>query len=359
MDSREIERIASHWLARREGGQWDATAQQALQAWLEQDTAHRVAWLRLSAAWDEAGRLQALGAGLPRGQLPPRGTWTGRGAAATDASAMPPQAPVGDAWDLRALRFAARAPTERRRRWPQLLAATAAALGLLAIVFHAGLAPPPRTDTYASAVGDLRTQRLADGTDATLSSDSRIAVTLSAGERHVELQRGEAFFHAAKDPARPFVVAAGARQVVAVGTRFSVRRGQDELRVVVTEGLVRLQPSPGQPATAPTTLLPAGSIALVGPHGVLVRSPGVAEAERALDWRQGLLTFQDSTLAAAVAEFNRYNTRKLELGDAATAQLRVAGQFRWANVDAFVRLLEQGFPVRAERHKDRVVLRQR
>jgi transmembrane sensor len=41
------------------------------------------------------------------------------------------------------------------------------------------------------------------------------------------------------------------------------------------------------------------------------------------------------------------------------AQLRVGGNFRWSNLEGFVGLLEQGFPVRAERHPDRIVLHSR
>ena len=67
----------------------------------------------------------------------------------------------------------------------------------------------------------------------------------------------------AKDRERPFVVDAGARQVVAVGTRFSVRRDAHELRVVVTEGTVRLQPAKGDRNPQATALLPAGSVALI------------------------------------------------------------------------------------------------
>ena len=85
---------------------------------------------------------------------------------------------------------------------------------------------------------------------------------LSRHERQIRLARGEAIFAVAKDPRRPFVVNAGTYQAVAVGTRFSVRRDARDLRVVVTEGLVRLEsePSQGQPP-APTALLPAGSSA--------------------------------------------------------------------------------------------------
>jgi transmembrane sensor len=37
----------------------------------------------------------------------------------------------------------------------------------------------------------------------------------------------------------------------------------------------------------------------------------------------------------------------------------VGGNFRWSNTETFVRLLEQGFPVRAEQQPERVVLHSR
>ncbi len=60
-------------------------------------------------------------------------------------------------------------------------------------------------------------------------------------ERRIELQEGEAYFTVAKDPGRPFVVEAGDKRVVAIGTQFAVRREGGEVRVVVTEGSINLQ----------------------------------------------------------------------------------------------------------------------
>jgi transmembrane sensor len=145
-----------------------------------------------------------------------------------------------------------------------------------------------------------------------------------------------------------------------VGTRFSVRRNPEDVRVVVTEGKVRLETRIGDDGRAqPVSLLPAGSVATAGRNGVLVRSVPVADAERYLEWREGFLTFDDTSLAEAAAEFNRFNARKLELGDATVADLRVGGNFRWSNAEGFARLLEQGFPVRVERHPERIVLHAR
>ena len=350
-DSRQIEALAADWLARRDADGWTADEQQGLDTWLTASARHKVAFLRLQSAWAETGRLQALAAGLPAGTLPPR-----RGAMADE------DGPKADARpDLRGLTFAPRDRSGRRRRgWQHGLAAALALVAIGSVAWGSWQLTGREQASYASAVGRIETVTLPDGSTATLSSDSRLEVQLSRGERHVALAKGEAFFDVAHDARRPFVVEADGRRVAAVGTRFSVRRDPEEIRVVVTEGKVRLESRAGPDGAAqPVSLLPAGSVATAGRNGVLVRSVPVADAERYLEWREGFLTFDDTSLADAAAEFNRFNTRKLELGDAAVADLRVGGNFRWSNAEGFAHLLEQGFPVRAERHADRIVLRTR
>lgn len=355
MDSVRIERRAAAWLARRDGEAWDAVAQMELDQWLAQDIAHRVAFLRLESAWKESGRLKALGAGLAHDGVPPRGAWTraiGPAAPPTESNTRGPAAP-------RDWVFAPRT-AQRRARWPLLASVAVAVLLVLATaVFGWSRYALQERASYASQVGDLRAVALADGSHATLSSNSRIDIALSQAQRHIDLQRGEAFFEVAKDAGRPFVVGAGLHRAVAVGTHFSVRRDGASVRVVVTEGTVRLESDAADGRAQPTTLLPAGSIAIAGSDRVLVRSVSVAEAERLLDWREGLLSFEHATLGEAVAEFNRYNTRRLVVADSRAAALQVAGTFQWSNTEGFVRLLEQGFPVRAERRADQVVLHSR
>src|SRR6202035_408397 len=68
-----------------------------------------------------------------------------------------------------------------------------------------------------------------------------VRVELTPQERHIRLDDGEAFFEVAHDAGRPFVVQVGNTRVIAVGTKFSVRRNGDDIRVVVTEGKVRVE----------------------------------------------------------------------------------------------------------------------
>ena len=353
--SRQIEQTAAAWLAKRDGDRWDEQDQAGLEAWLADSTGHRVAFLRLEAAWAHSGRLKALGAGTPAGAIPVRGQWS---RSPFDRHESRATAVAGDSEppDLRELVFAPRTSPRASRLFRYAGAAAAIALAV-SLGWGWQRYASVEQASYLTAIGDLRTVPLSDGSIATLSSDSLILVAFSHGERHIDLQRGEAFFEVAKDPGRPFVVMAGGRQVTAVGTRFAVRRGDADLRVVVTEGRVRLQSGTADdPHPHPITMLSAGSVALAGANGVLVRMGSVEDAERYIGWRGGYIAFRDTPLADAAAEFNRYNTRKIVMGDAGVASLRVGGNFRWSNTEAFVRLLEQGFPVRAERRADRIVL---
>lgn len=341
----DIEHAASRWLARRDGDAWSHADADALDTWLQAETAHRVAFLRLQAAWRESDRLQALGAGLRGNEPPPRGSW--------QASPFTSELPV----PLPAPRRRAAGRSSTRMH----MAGFTMAAAVCVLLAGWGWRTYQHVDvaSYQTAMGDVQTLPLTDGSQATLASNSAIEVRLSRGERHVALSRGEAIFAVAKDLRRPFVVATSNQRVIAVGTRFSVRRDGEDLRVAVTEGTVRLESASKAGSTGPSALLPAGSVALVRGGDVLVRSLPVADVERMLGWRDGMLAFRDTPLLDAIAEFNRYNVRKLVVGDADAGTLRIGGSFRWDNAEGFVRLLEQGFPLRAEYAPDRIVLHSR
>jgi transmembrane sensor len=104
------------------------------------------------------------------------------------------------------------------------------------------------------------------------------------------------------------------------------------------------------------TVLPAGSVAIATPAGLRVDTGSVAEAEGLVGWRDGVLVFHDTALSEAAAEFNRYSARRIVVADAGVGALRIGGSFRWSNAEGFVRLLEQGFPVRADYGRDEIVL---
>jgi transmembrane sensor len=75
-----------------------------------------------------------------------------------------------------------------------------------------------------------------------------------------------------------------------------------------------------------------------------------------LSWRQGYLSFDKTTLADAVAEFNRYNKRKIVIEDPSIAAIRIGGQFRATNADGFLRLISSDFAMTLNEAPNQVVV---
>jgi transmembrane sensor len=332
---RHIEKTAAAWLSRRDRGDWSQDAQAGLDEWLRTATAHRVVFLRLEAAWQHADRLKALKSGATVGQIPPQGAWSDSpGSASTVDDEVTPR-------------------TRRRSQWTLGLAASLMLCAVGGVIWYVAA---PRGGEFRTVVGGVEGVPLNDGSRVTLNTDSEVRVAETDKERSIELERGEAFFQVAKDPKRPFVVRAGKSRIIAVGTQFSVRREGEAVSVVVLEGWVRVERD-GSAATLAPTMLTAGAVARSDGAGVLVQEKPLSEAEATLSWRSGFLTFHETPLGVAVAEFNRYSTRKIVIDDPSVANLKIGGNFRISNADAFIRLLESGLPIRVEQQADRILLR--
>jgi transmembrane sensor len=214
-----------------------------------------------------------------------------------------------------------------------------AAAGLAALTAGAGvlrvLMSPARR--YSTELGELRRVPLADGSVASINTQSVLDVAMEPTVRQVNLARGEAWFQVAKDTSRPFVVAAGRARIRAVGTAFSVRRREQGTDVLVTEGTVETWVVGAEDQKS---RLSAGARAFMADYGPPTLAQGTEDIKRALAWRDGQIALQGETLANAAAEFNRYNSRKIVIVDAELARQRLVGQFRTSEPEAFVRAVK-------------------
>ncbi len=105
-----------------------------------------------------------------------------------------------------------------------------------------------------------------------------------------------------------------------------------------------------------SVLVSAGGIARTGAEGVVVQRKTPPEAEVLSSWRTGYLTFYDTPLAQAIAEFNQYNRERIVIDDPAVAAIPLTGKFKSTNAEAFIRLLRDGYGIGARRANGRVVL---
>lgn len=320
MSQREhIETEAARWISRSDDTAWSEADEAALQAWLAQSSDHRVAWLRLRSVWKRADRLASLGHVSTEVESP-------------------------------------HVPRVRTIQWLPWCAAAAVCVLVTGLVFvHVNNV----RGTYRTEIGGRQSVPLADGSQVELNTQTRLRAEIDDRQREVWLEEGEAYFEVKRDERRPFVVHAGERSVTVLGTKFSVLREAERFEVVVVEGQVRVDDERETQRERPI-LLTRGEMVLArqDARATLIVDQSGERAERELSWRQGLLRFDETPLADAAAEFNRYHRRQL-IVDRSVAELRIGGSFDAAGLDAFVRLLQRGFGLRVEEQAGQILISRR
>lgn len=259
--------------------------------------------------------------------------------------------------------FAPPARAPERRAWlrPAWSIGLAAAV-TLAAVGGWGLNRQRGGERFVTAAASQQRVALQDGSVVDLNSASEVRVKFSATQRGVTLGAGEAHFEVAHDPARPFVVTAGAVSVRAIGTAFNVRLLGDMVDVVVTEGKVEVLRAGAQPETSAAARVVAGERVRLE-RDERAESLPVERVEPSamrvlLAWQNGITSFSDVPLRELVARFNRHNPTMLVLADAALGERKLGGVFALDQVEVFVRLLEQQGEIVAERRgESEIVLR--
>ena len=321
---------AAEWQVRRQDGLND-DEEAAFQAWLAADDRCQAAYARIDAVWRGLGELPAAAVAqlsVPRRPLPassrkpPRRGWLQGG--------------------LQAWRDLARP-----------MATAVLAVGVLGagwLGWQHWQAQPLFSEVYATARGQSMDVTLPDGSVLKLDTATRVEVTLYRDRRQVRLPQGQAMFTVRADAARPFDVLTDQLRVTVVGTRFSVRNtraglGQDNVGVQVESGRVRVSMlEGGRPSGAPV-LLGAGQYVQTGAAGQLA-AVETRPTRGAMLWREGRVNFDNTPLAQAVAEFERYGATRLVIRDPAVAALRVNGSFDLRRADAFGKALPLVLPVR-------------
>lgn len=197
---------------------------------------------------------------------------------------------------------------------------------------------------YETRIGEQRDVLLPDGSRVTLNTDTALKVRYSKARRYIEMQRGEALFVVKHDAQWPFEVAAGGTLTRALGTEFNVDLRNSTVTVSVLDGAVRVVEA-NEVAAAITPALAKGEAVAVR-VGERHAAPEKADLRRIDAWRTRRLEFNNTPLAAAVDEFNRYSNTRVVIGTPELEQVRVSGVFRIGDADGFLFSLEQALGVK-------------
>ena len=213
-------------------------------------------------------------------------------------------------------------------------------------------AAPPRE--YAAAPGHRLPIRLADGSQVTLGSGSRLRVPtrFAEGDRSVYLE-GRAYFQVAHDPRRPFRVHAGGVVTRVLGTQFDVSAYPDDagVRVAVRTGRVGVRWEGG---AGEGEVLQPGDRATVDRGGRMQVEHGV-DLRSQFAWTRGGLRFRRSTLGSAVVELRHSYGLRVEIADPTLADRRFTAEFENESADSVLQMIGDLVDARVSREGSRVV----
>lgn len=295
---------AAAWFNLERSGDMTVDDEHRFHDWLEQSDAHRGAYRLVERAWMIAGTIPQEPEML--------------GAAENDD-----------------------APAARRSPWRRHLALAASLLLVFTLswsIYQNGLPGfgAPQEQRFRTGVGQTTTVTLPEGSVVTLDSETEMRLRETPRERRVDLVGGRAFFRVAKDASRPFIVNAGGKSVRAIGTAFEVSFEHGNMIVTLAEGKVRVEEA-GAGSGSGTDMAPGGQLVIGADHNWTLRRVDVAKET---SWTEGRLIFMRDRLSDAVAEMNRYSTRKLVFKDGKIPEKEVVGVFEAGDVEGFVKAME-------------------
>jgi transmembrane sensor len=219
----------------------------------------------------------------------------------------------------------------------------------------------PLTRVHLTAKAEMQAFELPDGTQVQLGPLSRLDVSFTRHARVVKLLSGEAFFDVETDARRPFLVRAGAWRLTDIGTAFNVRKTEEHVVVIVTQGIVDIMKEP-RTGAAGTQFVPQPLRIVAGEQAVAVTreraiSVSKVDAGSATSWQRGQLRFQDEPLGVVIANLNRYSEREILIADPEVAQMTFSGTVLVDNIDGWLTGVCSVFGLRELRDGDgRVVL---
>jgi transmembrane sensor len=356
---------ACEWFVEFRSGDLDDAGRRQFDRWARKSPEHLAAYLEIAAIWNEGSALdsdrqrdaetliaQAAGSATNVVPMPDRLRVDASPTVLTEATSRLGPRKLEDERSRR------RHSSSRRAR----VAASIAAVGVLvgALTWYQSV----RIPVYATTFGEERSITLEDGSIIDINSHSTIRVRYTENERHVDLLEGQALFHVAKNPARPFLVSSATTQVRAVGTEFDVYQKLGGTVVTVVEGrvavlsrsdtrfgeaddLYQVTVSPAGKLDAPNPpvgrnppiFLSAGEQLVVTP--LLMQKADHPNIAIATAWTQRQLQFESASLSDVAEEFNRYNQRQLVIEDPTLYDFHITGVFSSSDPASLIRFLRE------------------
>ncbi|WP_380786219.1 FecR family protein [Sphingomonas sp. R86521] len=196
-----------------------------------------------------------------------------------------------------------------------------------------------------TAVGERRTILLREGTRLDLNTDTAVEWTDGADGARVWLNRGEIALDIARGDG---ALTTASVQAGLTPGRYNARVQGPTSTVLVLAGALS---APNATHVEAGQQLTAG----VG-KATITADVGDTARDRAAGWRRGEIVLSGQPLDAVLADYNRYLTRKLAIGDPSLRAIRIGGRFTSNDPDDFLAALHASFGITVRRQGSLTVL---
>ncbi|WIO73621.1 FecR domain-containing protein [Porticoccaceae bacterium LTM1] len=257
--------------------------------------------------------------------------------------------------------------------WPWLLAAACLVIVVSFVLYPLGTSIDDGSiSRYVTRTGEQKVVTLPDGSVVTMNTGTQLLVDMEEGnERLVILGRGEAYFDVAADPDRPFSVKLDGRVVTVLGTEFNLSKQADGFTLAVVEGVVTVHRE-NEPASASAldAIAEIGQEVLVKESAQRRFKAGMAarfsvehqsltafrpvDMARLIDWKSGVLRFENVPFNEVIMELNRYSAKKILIQDSSLMDLNVFASINIDDISGGLSALEQALPIKVVHQFDRI-----
>lgn len=187
--------------------------------------------------------------------------------------------------------------------------------------------------TLATRLGEVREEKLADGSVLTLDTDTRVHVRFSGDQRLLEVERGRVRFSVAPNE-RPFVVLVANSQVLAAGGVFDVSY-RNRVAVNLLKGSLDLRLPGWRENAQPSRLVGLRSGEMLTFSAGQRTLPSVISAPLSDgQWTSGVKSFDDVAIRDVIAEANSYSPVQIIVADPAMGERQIFGDIRIRDVES-------------------------
>lgn len=198
-------------------------------------------------------------------------------------------------------------------------------------------------------------QRLADGTEVTLHTNSMIeSVNITDQIREVTLT-GKAYFDVKRDESRPFIIRTENARIEVLGTSFVIDASNKKTEVCVESGLVSLV-KPGSPGRPDLSVkLTEGEVGTVNNtnRGILKRNNNNANY---LAWKTKSVVFERASMSEVAHVLEDVYGIQVEFGSPQLSQCNLTAKFKERRAKEAVEIIARTFNLTYKFRENRVIL---